>query len=339
MNAPAAPSAPSRIRSARFRAEREADWRRLEEIVTKAERRGIRALSFDEAHDMATLYRQAMTSLSLARAISLDRSLLAYLEALCARAYLAVYAPQERLGGMLGRLIVHGIPGAVRRSVPIILLGFLILICGGAAGFMLFQQDPTWYNTIVPPGLAQERGLNASREQLEAVITSGQDEALGGLTAFASILFSHNTRIALFIFSLGVLACIPSAVLTFYNGLILGAFVALHADRDLAYEITAWLSIHGITELSAIVIACAGGFHLGLAVLFPGDLSRRHALRARSRDAVKLAILAAFMLIVAAVLEGYFRQLVQDPELRLTIGIGVGLAWLAYFTFSGRRTG
>ena len=61
------------IRSTRFRTEREADWKRLDEIVTRTERTGVRSLDFDDARDLAVLYRQAMNSLSVARSISARR--------------------------------------------------------------------------------------------------------------------------------------------------------------------------------------------------------------------------------------------------------------------------
>ncbi|MEO1293382.1 MAG: stage II sporulation protein M [Pseudomonadota bacterium] len=326
------------IRSARFRAEREADWRRLETIVTKAERQGLRALDFEEAQALAALYRNATASLSMAREITLDRALLAYLEALCARAYLAVYAPQENLSGLLQKLLISGIPGAVRRLWPLILLSFGIMFLGALAGWLLFQNDPSWYSTLMPEGLAGGRGVTSTREDLLAVIYSGEDSASGDLAAFASYLFSHNTRIAIFIFALGVFACVPSTLLTFYNGLILGVFLALHEDRDILYDISAWLTIHGVTELSAIVIACAGGLHLGQAVLFPGEIRRRDALRRNARDAVKLAILAAMMLVVAAILEGFGRQLVQDPQTRIAVGVTAGAMWLSWLMLAGRRT-
>ncbi|MBW8791639.1 MAG: stage II sporulation protein M, partial [Rhizobium leguminosarum] len=82
------------LRSARFRLERETHWRQLDELVTRAEKGGTAALGYDEVRNLATGYRQAMNSLSVARDISLDRALIAYLESLCARAYLVVYAPQ-----------------------------------------------------------------------------------------------------------------------------------------------------------------------------------------------------------------------------------------------------
>jgi uncharacterized membrane protein SpoIIM required for sporulation len=324
------------IRSARFRAEREPDWRRLERIVATVERRGLRALSFEDAQALAVLYRQAMASLSMAREISLDRALLAYLEALCARAYLAVYAPQERLGGLVSRLLLRGIPQATRRLFPLILIAIAILILGMAAGYMLFQDDPTWYNTIMPPELSNGRDLASSREELLSVIYPGTETAGDQLAAFASVLFSHNTRIAILIFCLGALVCVPSSVLTFYNGMVLGAFLALHEERGILEDALAWLSIHGITELSAIAIACAGGLHLGQAVLFPGDVRRRDALRRNSRDAVKLALLAALMLVVAALLEGFGRQLVQDPQARFITGGAMGLFWVLWLGLAGR---
>ncbi len=334
--AQAARTPASDIRSARFRAEREAGWIRLDELVSKVERRGLHRLDFEEAHELAALYRNTVNALSLAREISLDQALLVYLEALAARAYLAVYAPKPELTGLVWRLLSQGIPQAVRKVLPALLLAFLAMFLGALVGYLLFLDDPTWYNTIIPPEMAGDRGLNSSQADLRSVIESGGDSSLDGLTAFASFLFSHNTRIAIFVFALGVLACAPSFCLTFYNGLVIGAFVALHVDRDLGYEIFAWLSIHGVTEISAIIVACAGGFHLGFAILFPGNLTRRDALRRNGRDAVKLAILAALMLVVAAILEGYFRQLVQDPASRITLGWGVGLLWVLYLSLAGR---
>src|ERR1700761_7678793 len=93
------------LKSHRFRAEREADWRRLETLLGRVEKGGARRLSRDELLEMPVLYRQALSSLSVARAISLDQGLIHYLESLCTRAYFFVYGtrsrPLERLAGVL----------------------------------------------------------------------------------------------------------------------------------------------------------------------------------------------------------------------------------------------
>lgn len=324
------------LRSARFRMEREGHWRHLDELVTRAEKNGVASLSYDETRDLAAQYRQAMNSLSVARDISLDRALLAYLESLCSRAYLVVYAPQESLGGLLARLLIRGIPQAARRSALPLLIGFLALALGAAAGYRLFLEDSSWFYTFVPPDLADMRTPEASADYLRSTIYGDERHEGGRLAAFSSSLFSHNTQIAILIFALGIFLSVPSFVLTFYNGLVLGAFFAMFAEKGLGYDLFAWLSIHGVTELAAIAIACAGGARLGLAVLLPGLRSRREALRHQAHDAVKLVILAGLMLVAAAVIEGLLRQLVQSPPLRLAIGWGTGIFWLSWLLLAGR---
>ncbi|MCW2309416.1 stage II sporulation protein M [Rhodobium gokarnense] len=323
------------MRSARFRKEREADWKRLERLVTEAETHGIQHMSFAAARDLSALYRQATTALAIAREVSLDKALLEYLEALTARAYLSVYAPQERVGGVLRRFFAQSAPRAMRRSWPFILAAYLCLGLGVFVGYLLYQESTGWYHVFMPSGLAGGRGPEATTEFLRRAL---YDEApdKSALGAFATFLFSHNTQVAFLVFGLGVFLCVPAILLTVQNGLSLGAFFALYVDRGLGVDLAAWLSVHGVTELSAICVACAGGLQLGWAVLFPGDRTRRDALRHAGRDAAKLAIVAAAMLLVAAVLEGFARQLIQQPETRFALGWGVGLLWLAWVVLAGR---
>ena len=325
------------LRSARFRLEREAHWQRLDLLVARVENAGASALNYHETRDMVAASRQAMTSLSVARDISLDRALVDYLESLCSRAYLVIYAPQEGVGGLVARLLAHGIPQAVRRSVLPLLAAFAALILGIAVGYHLFSVDQNWYYTFVPGEMADMRTPGASASYLRTTLYDGDPLAGDTLAAFATYLFSHNTQIAILIFALGIFWALPSFVLTFYNGLLLGAFYAMFADKGLGYDVIAWLSIHGVTELSAIVIACAGGARLGFAVLMPGALTRREALRQQGKDAVKLVILAGLMLITAAFIEGVLRQRIFNPEIRLALGWGMGLFWLLWLTLSGRK--
>ena len=74
------------LKSHRFRLEREADWRRLESLLRRVEQGSARSLSYDEMVALPGLYRSTLSSLSVARAISLDRSVVDYLEGLSARA-------------------------------------------------------------------------------------------------------------------------------------------------------------------------------------------------------------------------------------------------------------
>src|SRR5690606_25173830 len=78
---------PAQARSVGFRREREASWQRLERIVARVERQGLRSLNEAELLALPSLHRAAMSALSVARAISLDRNLLEFLESLTARSH------------------------------------------------------------------------------------------------------------------------------------------------------------------------------------------------------------------------------------------------------------
>jgi hypothetical protein len=66
------------LRSSEFRKGREASWRELEGLIARAERRSLAVLSVEEAQRLPTLYRSALSSLSVARSIALDRNLLLF---------------------------------------------------------------------------------------------------------------------------------------------------------------------------------------------------------------------------------------------------------------------
>ncbi len=79
------------LKSFVFRKEREAGWRELEGLISKAQSRGLSALDAEELYRLPILYRGALSSLAVARSISLDKNLLEYLEGLAKRAYVYVY--------------------------------------------------------------------------------------------------------------------------------------------------------------------------------------------------------------------------------------------------------
>ena len=82
------------LKSSEFRKGREDGWRELETLVAHVERRGVRLLSLYELQRLPVLYRAALSSLSVARTIALDRNLLLYLENLALRSFLVVYGPR-----------------------------------------------------------------------------------------------------------------------------------------------------------------------------------------------------------------------------------------------------
>jgi uncharacterized membrane protein SpoIIM required for sporulation len=332
---PSAPAAP-RLKSASFRAEREASWRELEAIIGRLEARGPRALSPEELARLPALYRGALSSLSVARAISLDQNVLDYLESLSGRAYLAVYATRRRLGEALADFFVRRFPRAVRAHAAHLALAAALLVLGAATGFALTSRDAERFYAFVAPAYAQGRGPASSTESLREVLYADRDAALM-VKSFAMFLFQHNARIGLLAFAVGFAGGVPAALLLFSNGLVLGAFAALYAGRGLGVEFFAWVLPHGVTELTAVALCGAAGLALGQALVFPGREERLAGLARRGREAGVVALGAVALFFAAALVEGVFRQLVHAVPVRYAVALGSAAVLWAWLALAGRE--
>ena len=312
-----------------FRAAREHEWGQLEEILRRAEERSVRALDDDDLRALPVLYRGALSSLSVARETSLDLELVTYLEGLCARAYFFVYGVRTPLLSRIGAFFARDWPRAMRSMWRETLVSLLLTLIGAVVGYLLVTSDSSWYDHFVGAEYAGGRDFSASAEFLRNGLYDGATE--DGLAVFAAFLFRHNAEIAILCFALGFAFGVPTVMLLIMNATLLGAFVALYASHNLTYELGGWLSIHGTTEIFAIVIAGAAGFRIGWSVVFPGEKTRLAAAAIGGRTAAIAMTGVVLMLLLAGLLEGFGRQLIVEDWARYTIG-GIMLAfWCAYF--------
>ncbi|HVO01056.1 MAG TPA: stage II sporulation protein M [Candidatus Cybelea sp.] len=319
------------LKSTQFRREREPSWRELEGLLEKLRKGSPRALTPQELTRLPTLYRGALSSLSVARSISLDQSLLAYLESLANRAYFQIYGPRAGLGSVAIAFIRRGFPGAVQRLGGPMLLAIAITIVAALAGYFLSMANPEWYYTIMPGGMAEGRLPTSSTEELRRHLYETDHPPGELLSVFASFLFVHNAGIGIVCFALGFAFGLPTALLLISNGLMLGAFIALYASHGLGSEIGAWLIIHGSTEILAVALCGGAGFALARALLFPGGKARLAALSETGRTAGQVALGCVLMFVVAGMLEGFARQLVVTVWARYAIGGLMLLFWTLYF--------
>ena len=324
------------LKSTRFREEREAGWRRLESLLAKVEKGSAASLSDEDLLAIPVLYRAALSSLSVARAISLDRSLLDYLESLCARAYFLVYGVRGTIWSSLWRVFLDDWPAAARALWKESLVSLALTLLGALVGYGLVMSQPEWFDAFIPPALAAGRDPSASVETLRQTLYAHKAV---GLSAFAAYLFTHNAGVCLVAFALGFAFGLPTAFLMVSNGCMMGAFIALFVSKGLGFQVGGWLGIHGVTENFAIILAGAAGFRIGWATAFPGEKARLDAAGAAGRQAGALMGGVLVMLVCAGLLEGLGRQLIQDDRARYAIAGATAVLWPAYlYLFRGPRT-
>jgi uncharacterized membrane protein SpoIIM required for sporulation len=325
-----------KLKSYEFRREREASWQEFEQLLARAESGGIQSLSPGELFRLPNLYRAVISSLSVARGITLDRNVLLYLESLAARGYFFVYGARGGLGAGISRFFAWQFPRAVRGVRWHILGATFVMALGIAVGCLLTLSNTDWFYTFVATDMASGRTPVSTTGNLREALYDDGGDFVESLYLFATFLFTHNAQIGMLAFALGFALGVPVILLMFYNGLTIGAFTALYISRDLTVEFVAWLGIHGTTELLAVLLCGGAGLSLGGAFAFPGRLGRMESLAQKGRQAGTVAIGAVAMLFVAALLEGFGRQLILDMWLRYLIGGVALILWLVYFTLAGR---
>ena len=302
---------------------------RLEQLLARAERAA--RLSFDEARELARLYRLQAARLSSIRQRNADPDAVRYLNALCVRAYALVHADPPR-PGRAAWFWGKELPRALGRTFHLQLVAWLLLGCGGFLGARIGSMNPEALPELVPMSMysadALERLASSAEARQEFLTRSevGVDEK----SIFSASLFTNNTRVGVLAFATGPLLGLPTLLLVLYNGLTLGAFCSMFLGTPQSLSFLAWIVPHGIPELLAIVLCASGGLAMGMAVVAPSRTGRVQSLRAAASDAIALVLAAVPLFVLAALIESFVRQSQWSTSARFAVALAVSLLLLGY---------
>jgi len=313
------------------------DWDELEGLVARG-RRSVQRLTPEELNRLDVLYRRVAIHLAQVRTRTRDERLAVYLNGLAASAHSLIYLPPRQ--GVFGSIVsftAYGFARTIARNWPYHLASTLLLVSGAFLAYHAATHDVLAAYALLPPGDPRQPG--ATREQLLEALRAGREQGSGFKSMFASFLFTHNLQVGLISMGLGVLAGIPSVLLLLYNGMMLGAFVALHVQAGVGLEMWAWILPHGITELSAIALCGGVGLMLGKAVVCPGLKTRAQSLVDVGGEAARTAVGIAGMLMIAAFIESFVRQSDWSTNVRLIYAALTAVFWILYVAFGFAHKG
>lgn len=337
MQEPPRINAPATLKSVQFQQQREQTWLELEALVIRVEREGLKSLDAQSLSMLPILYRATLSSLSVARTISLDRELLQYLESLSTRAYLCLYSTKRSPLEALHAFFFGRWAAATWSLRSHIGLATLVFLLGCFAASYMTMETPELFYTFVDASYAQGRGPEVGAEALRRELFDQDSGTNGQLSRFASMLMTHNSKIGMLSFVLGAAFGLPTLYLLFKNGLVLGAFHGLYTMKGLSVELASWILPHGVTEILALLVCGGAGFYIAESIIFPGELTRRENLIRRSRTAGVVVLGSIFMFMLAGLIEGIFRQTVTSMPHRFALAGFTAAFWAFYFGLYGRH--
>ncbi len=227
-------------------------------------------------------------------------------------------------------LVLSGLPCRFSEPWQGLLFSLLITLLGCASGAALLSVDREAKSVLLPfSRLQMDPGQRVAEEEKEGAV---HDRLKGVKATFSAGLMTHNARVSLFTFALGLTWGIGTAVFLFFNGVLLGAVAFDYAVAGQTTFILGWLLPHGVIEIPAILIAGQAGFVLAGALIGWGTREpMRRRLRRVIPDLVTLIAGTAIMLVWAGVVEAFFSQY-HEPVLPYKIKISFGVVELCALT-------
>ncbi|MEM0979235.1 MAG: stage II sporulation protein M [Cyanobacteria bacterium P01_H01_bin.58] len=293
----------------RWVARRESSWRRLDDLLNRAESNGLTALSTEDIKIMASLYRSVSADLARARTQQVGDSLIRDLQQLTSRSYSQIYQGSKRQDWhALLDFYRYGFPAVVQRSWLYIAIATLLFCLSGLVAWWYSWQDPAFMSLVLGPEFV---GHVQETEELWTVSILGREPEV------SSSIMVNNIGVALKAIFGGVGYFVPTVpvvtppgvftvFILVFNGLMIGSVATLVAQTNLAYELWAFVFPHGSLELPAIFFAGGAGLILARGILLPGKYRRIAALQIYGRQAAQLVYGIIPMLFIAGIIEGFF---------------------------------
>jgi uncharacterized membrane protein SpoIIM required for sporulation len=123
----------------------------------------------------------------------------------------------------------------------------------------------------------------------------------------------NNIMVSLMYFVRGLSFGVLTIVALVRESVRLGAFEYMFYAKGLGSKAVITILLHGLLELTAIIIACAAGIVMGKSFLFPGTQKRINALQQGVKDGVKIIVGLMPVFAIAAFFEGFVTRHYKMP--------------------------
>ena len=287
--------------------------------------------SFDPA-EMPARFRRISQSLALAAERHYSADLVDRLNRLALRGHHALYANQRRESQQILDFMLGGFPRLVREEWRLVLAAALLFFGPLLLLIALLQAFPDFVHYLLSP-----QQIASFHEMYDpANRRLGMREADTSMVMFGFYIW-NNVRIGFQTFAGGLAAGVGSAYFLGANGVIIGAVAGYLTQVGYTETFWSFVAGHSSLELLAIVLSGAAGFKLGMAVIAPGNRTRKAALMAAARPAVRIMYGAAIMFFAAAFVEAFWSPITEIGFIpKVIVGTVGWVLLLAYFLFAGR---
>lgn len=305
------------MREAAFVKKNKDKWQLFEDVLSKTAQ-----LSPDKLSD---LYIEITDDLSYAKTFYPNSNTAVYLNAIASSAHQKIYKTKKEGKNRLVSFFKTEFPLAFYHHQKQLLIAFLVFAFFSIVGAYSASVDGDFVRLIMGDGYVNKTLDNIAKGDPMAVYKQA-----GELDMFIGITI-NNIKVALTAFTFGMLFSVGTLFIMMRNGIMLGSFLYFFYDKDLLWESSRTIWIHGTIEISVIIIAGCAGMVLGNGLLFPKTYTRLESFKRSVKAGLKIMVSTIPFFIVAGFLEGFVTRHTEMPDwLAITI-ITLSLASIVYY--------
>jgi uncharacterized membrane protein SpoIIM required for sporulation len=276
--------------------------------------------------EMATDFIQLVDDLSYAKTFYPTSKTTRFLNVAASRIYLGIYKNRREEKNRLVNFCKYILPRTIRKHHRVLLFAFLVFGVFFAVGVFSARGDESFIR-----GIFGDEYVNMTEDNIAQGNPFGVYQSGSSLLMWLGIL-KNNVGVSFVMLAGGVLIAVWPLYQLMLEGIKLGAFEALFAQKGLAGDFVLTVFIHGTLEISALIISGAAGIIIGKSWLFPGTLSRLQAFKEGARDGCMIIIGLVPVFAAAAFFEGFVTRHAGMPVWgKLLILVGSLIFIIGYF--------
>jgi len=305
------------MREAAFIKRHKEKWQQFEDILSKKI-----SVSPDKISD---LYIEITDDLSYAKTFYPHSKVVAYLNGVAAAAHLKIYVSKKESKNRFISFFKTEFPLEFYQHQKQLLIAFSVFLFFAMVGAFSAANDVDFVRVILGDSYVNMTLENISKGDPMAVYKKQAE-----MDMFLGITI-NNIRVAMMAFVLGILFSIGTLFVMMQNGIMLGSFLYFFYDKDLLWESSRTIWIHGTIEIAVIIIAGCAGMVLGNGLLFPKTYSRLESFKKSIKAGLKIMVSTIPFFIIAGFLEGFVTRHTEMPDWLAICIILASLSAIVYY--------
>jgi len=274
---------------------------------------------------IAEIYQDISADLAFAQTHYPGSELIPYLNSISLTLHNAIYAHKQQRVSTMIRFWTHEIPYEMYRNRNMMMLSLVIFFISTVIGIVSTVGEPDFAVQIMGPQYIEMTLEN---------IKNGNPMAVYGWQDSYEMMLSitlNNIGVSLVAYAAGILTSFVSGIILVMNGVMLGTFLTFCYQHGVLYDCLMAVWMHGVIEISSIVIAGGAGLTLGKGWLFPGTLPRITSFKLYAKSSAKIALGLIPMFVIAGFIESFVTRHTDAPFLFRILVIGLSAVFIFFY--------